>query len=71
MSLNMSSFGFNYLQDGEKWRIYLKPFSCDPPTSHKDGHTDSHTHGQADDSSWRENATRCISPNNCYRNIFT
>ena len=33
---------FSYgLQDGEEWRIYLKPFSCGPPTrnTYTDGHT--------------------------------
>ena len=30
---------FDGVQDGKKWRVYLKPFSCGPPTWHTHIHT--------------------------------
>ena len=41
MSPNASLNGiFSVLQDGEKWLIYLKLFSCDSPIRHTDGQAD-------------------------------
>ena len=47
MSYNVAEYVHGWLfcdlQEGEKGRIYLKPFSSGPPTKHT-GHTHTHIH---------------------------
>ena len=46
-----------WLTDGEKWWIYLKPFSCGPPIH---THTHTHVHKHKPTIAIGENATHCI-----------
>ena len=51
-----------------KLRIYLKPFSCGPPTrrTHTRTHTHIHTHIHESTIAIGENATTCISLKNAF-----
>ena len=62
MSYNVAEYVvewlFFYLQDSEKWWIYLKPFSCYLSTNEKYGY--SHTDTEKPATALGENATRYI-----------